>query len=141
MATSGKILYIIRGVPGSGKSTLAKQLAGENVCEADQFFYNDKGKYCYDPSKIREAHLFCQNKCEKLMKRIWDDPDAKTVRFGERVIAVANTFVRKREILTYKVMAMEYGYTPVIIICQNIFQNIHGVPKYKIDEMLKHFEY
>lgn len=135
-----KILYIIRGVPGSGKSTLARQLAGENVCEADQFFYNEKGEYHYDHTKIKEAHNFCKEKCENLMSHIWDDYSDE-ISFGEEVIAVANTFVKKWEYKVYLEMAKIYDYTPIIILCQNRFQNIHGVPESKIEEMLKRFEY
>lgn len=51
------ILYLIRGIPGSGKSTLAHKLVNaENVCEADQFFYQD-GTYVFDRTKLKEAHF------------------------------------------------------------------------------------
>lgn len=50
-------LVLIRGLPGSGKSTMAKVLAlvGYQHFEADMFFVRD-GTYCYDRSRIREAH-------------------------------------------------------------------------------------
>jgi energy-coupling factor transporter ATP-binding protein EcfA2 len=55
-------LVLIRGLPGAGKSTMAKVLAlvGYEHFEADMFFVKD-GTYCYDRTRIRDAHAWCQN--------------------------------------------------------------------------------
>jgi len=56
--SEGKNLYLLRGIPGAGKSTLAKQL-GCTHFETDTFFMVD-GEYKFDPSKLRDAHKWCQ---------------------------------------------------------------------------------
>lgn len=139
-----KILYLIRGVPGSGKSTLAKQIT-ENVCEADDYFYLQYGTYHFDPSKLREAHDFCYNKCKSMMTEpvyyIMDTPGEEHVEIGHPVIAIANTFTRKWEMKRYVDLANEHGYTVIEIICRGKFKNVHGVPYEKVKQMRKRFEY
>jgi predicted kinase len=54
-----KELFLLRGLPGSGKSTLAKSLGGMQI-EADKYFM-DGDEYKFDPSKLKEAHAWCQN--------------------------------------------------------------------------------
>lgn len=67
-------LILIRGLPGSGKTTLAEQIMKEwkeirdgrgrqvkscKLIAADDFFMVD-GEYKFDPSKLSEAHAWCQ---------------------------------------------------------------------------------
>jgi len=65
-------MLIIRGVPGSGKSTLAqnyiKSIPDVVHCEADHYFINKQGQYCYDGRKIKNAHAFCQQNNKKCLK-------------------------------------------------------------------------
>ena len=63
--TMNKNLYLLRGIPGAGKSTLAKQL-GDSHFETDGFFMVD-GEYKFDPTKLREAHQWCQSQVELAM--------------------------------------------------------------------------
>jgi len=60
-------LILIRGLSGSGKSTLAKQMKGVVHFEADMFFMKD-GKYCYEPSRIKDAHAWCQSKTLRALR-------------------------------------------------------------------------
>lgn len=123
-------LYIIRGVPGSGKSTRAKQIAKENKIkyfEADQFF-EQSGKYEFDPAKLSDAHAWCKQMIESELKS------------GNSVI-VSNTFTRKWEYVPYEIMAVKYGASSSVEIMSGGFDNVHGVPKKKVEEMIKRFEY
>lgn len=52
-------LVLIRGLPGSGKSTIARAMAAYEHYEADMYFEKG-GEYCYDASKIKDAHEWCQ---------------------------------------------------------------------------------
>lgn len=81
-------LTLIRGLPGSGKSTLAKTLDAQHF-EADMYFINEKGEYCYNGDKIGEAHEWCQQQVEKALAANQD-------------VVVANTFVRLWEMKAYK---------------------------------------
>lgn len=122
-----KILYIIRGLPGSGKSTLAKQLAPDNHYEADDYFMVN-GKYMFDKTKLKAAHMDCRKKVENDMKK------------GIQKIAVANTFIRKWEYQPYVDLASHYGYLVVLKVCTGNYKNIHGVPDDVINRMKGRFE-
>ena len=131
-----KHFYLIRGIPGSGKSTLAKTISdafiyeGVNaeIFEADDFFVNDEGEYHFDISQLRAAHMWCQCFTEESM--VNDTP----------VVIVSNTFTKKWEAEPYIMMARKHGYNIQIISCQGQFNNVHGVPDYKVKEMKSRWE-
>lgn len=55
-------VLILRGLPGSGKSTYVGGMDRAVVCSADDFFYNAKGQYQFDPSRLEEVHRRCFGK-------------------------------------------------------------------------------
>lgn len=119
-------LFIIRGLPGSGKSTLAHQLSPV-VWEADMFFMVD-GNYCFQPELLKQAHAWCQNQVLRSMQD------------NNPVIAVANTFTQMWEMQPYLNMAEDHGYAVCVLVCQNNFGNIHGVPEESIERMRSRWE-
>lgn len=122
-----KILYIIRGVPGSGKSTLAHKLT-DNVVEADQYFYDDKGNYNWSADKLNQAHNWCFYTVKKYMEE------------GRDKIAVANTFVKNKDYKRYVELAKEFGYKVDIRTCTGNYQNIHNVPDETVEKMRSKFQ-
>lgn len=127
MKPMNKILYILRGIPGSGKSTQAHQLT-DHVFEADQYFVKEDGKYEFDRSQLAEAHQDCEMRLEEAM---WK---------GTSPLAVANTFLRKREMYPYKTLARIFGYQLKVIICKGNYPNIHGVPEEEVERMRARFQ-
>ena len=129
-------LILLRGLPGSGKSTLGqiilKCLSTDHphVLSADDYFYDQNGKYHFDASKLKEAHNDCQEKCAKRMK----------LEFVK--IVVANTFTEEWEMERYFEMADRYGYRVHSVIVENRHEgkNIHSVPKDKIKVMKDRFD-
>jgi predicted kinase len=129
-------LILLRGVPGSGKTTLGEiilncpQPSGTKVLSADDFFIDQEGNYNFDPSKLKEAHNLCQQKC------------AENMRNGIYKIVVANTFTQEWEMETYFKMAERYSYRVHSVIVENRHgsQNIHDVPDEKILQMKNRFE-
>lgn len=126
-----KELFLLRGLPGAGKSTLAKSL-GILYIEADKYFM-DKDEYKFDPSKLKEAHAWCQN-----VVRVW-------TKNGVDRIAVSNTFTQAWEMQPYYDLAEEHGYRVYSLVVENRHgesesSNIHNVPKEKIDDMRKRFQ-
>ena len=121
-------LYLLRGIPGSGKSTLAKSLGGCHV-EADMYFMND-GEYKFDPSKLSEAHQWCQNKTASYMHTNWPR------------IVVSNTFTQEWEMQAYYDLAEKYGYRIYSLIVENRHRGIneHGVPANKVQHMKDRFQ-
>jgi predicted kinase len=122
-----KELFLLRGLPGSGKSTLAKSLGGSHM-EADKYFM-DKGRYKFDPTKLKEAHIWCQNAI-----RVWMTNEVPK-------IVVSNTFTQTWEMDYYFELAKEHGYRVYSLVVENRHggENVHNVPKEKIEEMARRF--
>lgn len=129
-------LILLRGLPGSGKSTLAKiilQLRNTDdpeVLSADDFFENKEGDYNFDPSKLKEAHNYCQFRCSERMRQ------------QKAKIVVANTFTQEWEMDEYFKMAERYNYRVHTVIVENRHgnENIHGVPENKLQQMKNRFQ-
>lgn len=129
-------LILLRGVPGSGKTTLGEvilqttQQPNPDVLSADNFFIDEKGEYNFDPTRLKEAHNSCQQKCAERMR----------LQFSK--IVVANTFTQEWEMEPYIEMANRYKYRIHTIVVENRHgsKNIHGVPDEKLQQMKDRFE-
>lgn len=133
LTQDNKVLYIIAGPPGSGKSFFAMRLAEEKqikfIFEADMWMVDSKGDYCFDPSRL----YFCHKKCQESTK------DAMSL--GHSVI-VSNTSLTKKEASHYIKLAKHFGYEVEIHHMRGRFQNVHGVPEEKVQQMReKHQHY
>lgn len=117
-------LVLIRGIPGSGKSTLAKHLAALDYrhFEADDYFMVN-GRYCYDASRITQAHDWCRQQV------------LTALRSGHRVV-VANTFTRAREVTPYAQMSDD----ALILWARGRWQNVHDVPHDIVARMASRWE-
>jgi len=127
-----KELFLLRGLPGSGKSTLAKMLVGDkDYChkEADMYFVDRDGNYKFDVTSLRDAHAWCQEEVEFLMKY-------------EHKVVVSNTFTQEWEMTPYFELAEKYGYRVHSLIVENRHGgvNVHGVPEDKLEIMKNRFE-
>ena len=133
--TQGELI-LLRGLPGSGKSTLAKiilQLRSTDepeVLSADDFFEIGGEGYQFDPSKLKEAHNYCQFRCSERMRQ------------QKARIVVANTFTQEWEMNEYFKMAERYNYRVHTIIVENRHgnENVHGVPEDKLQQMKNRFQ-
>lgn len=121
-------LVLIRGLPGSGKSTMARGAMFDDFehYEADMFFELG-GEYCYDSSKIRDAHEWCQRETFKALSN------------GKSVV-VSNTFTRRFEMYPYFDMAKTFGIEPRIMEANGSWPNVHGVPAKVVDMMRQRWE-
>ena len=119
-----KVLYILRSVPGAGKSTLAKQIAGDNVFEADDYF-RAEGTYRFDFSKLGLAHESCK---QRLTNAMCD---------GITPLCVANTTTTEKELSPYLSLAKSHGYTSFVMVVENRHDGVnqHGVPNDKLEQM------
>jgi predicted kinase len=129
-----KELFLLRGLPGSGKSTLAKSLIGDkDYChrEADMYFVNSAGTYKFNPSQIKDAHKWCQEEVDFLMK------------YEHSPVVVSNTFTQEWEMEAYYKLAEQYGYKVFSIIVENRHDGVneHGVPEEKLKQMEERFQF
>jgi predicted kinase len=124
-----KELFLLRGLPGAGKSTLANSLGGMQI-EADKYFM-DGDEYKFDPSKLKEAHAWCQFIVEEEMNYL-----------KEERITVSNTFTQEWEMQPYFDLAEKYGYRVYSLIVENRHGGVneHGVPEEKLVQMKNRFE-
>lgn len=141
---SDKVLYLVRGLPwpGSGKSTFAKKLVDVDflICEADKYFIDKTtGEYKFDPTKLKEAHKWCQEQVETYMK---DSSSHPMLGFYKEIV-VSNTFTQKWEMDPYFEMAQKYGYKTFVMVIENYHggKNTHGVPEDKLEVMRNRFEF
>lgn len=128
-----KELYLLRGLPGSGKSTLAKSLVGDkDYChkEADMYFIDREGNYKFNPSQLKDAHKWCQEEIEFVMK------------YEHSRVVVSNTFTQEWEMQPYYELAAKYGYKVYSLIVENRHGGVneHGVPEDKLVQMKNRFE-
>lgn len=98
--------------------------------EADMFFIDGFGNYNFDPTKIKDAHQWCQGMVKGDM--ILEYPK----------VVVSNTFTQEWEMKPYMDMAKEYGYMVFSVIVENIHGGVneHNVPEDKIEQMRNRFE-
>jgi predicted kinase len=126
-----KELFLLRGLPGSGKSTLAKSIAGTKgyIKEADMYFVDSNGSYNFKPHLIRDAHTWCQEEVDFLMKY-------------EHKVVVSNTFTQEWEMEAYYKLAEKYGYRVYSLIVENRHGGVneHGVPQETLTKMRDRFE-
>lgn len=118
-------LVLVRGMPGSGKSTLAKspRFAGYMKFEADMYFIDPVTRqYNFDPSKLYQAHKWCQRQTKDCLNN------------GISVV-VSNTFTTRKEMKDYYDIAEEVGVPIRIIKVIGNFQNVHGVPEEVLQKM------
>jgi ABC-type molybdenum transport system ATPase subunit/photorepair protein PhrA len=128
-----KELFLIRGISGAGKSTLAKILVGDkDYChkEADMYFVDRVGNYNFNPSKLKDAHKWCQDEIEFVMKH------------DHSPVVVSNTFTQEWEMQSYYELAEKYGYRVHSLIVENRHGGVneHGVPEDKLEIMKNRFE-
>ena len=124
-----KELFLLRGLPGSGKSTLAKSICNQHF-EADMYFLDPiTEEYRFDPSKIKLAHEWCQDRTEGYMAMGYN-------------VCVSNTFTQEWEMEAYYKLAEKYGYRVYSLIVENRHEGIneHGVPADKLEQMKQRFE-
>ena len=121
-----KELILLRGLPGSGKSTLAKRICNQHV-EADEFFVVN-GKYQFDPTKLKQAHEWCQIQTEGWMMKGYN-------------VVVSNTFTQEWEMEPYLALARKYDYKVVSLVVENRHGNksVHNVPDETIEKMRNRF--
>lgn len=132
MVRSKKTLYLIAGPSGSGKTQFANKLKQEKdiVChfEADLWMVDSNGNYSFDPKKLHYCHKACQKWAEEAMK------------IGQDVI-VSNTSLTRKEAKPYVDLAKIYKYDIEIHHMTNQYQNVHGVPDWKVEEMRKKHQF
>jgi predicted kinase len=140
-----KSLFLIRGLPSSGKSTLA-DLLSENgtypVLSADMYFEDSEGNYNFDVTKIKDAHLWCQDRVKQYLL-VEDGWFPKNLPYFSSVnkIFVANTFTTEWEMQPYFDLAKKYDYDVFTIIVENRHgnKNNHNVPDETILKMRDRF--
>jgi hypothetical protein len=98
--------------------------------EADMFFVNRDGEYKFNPSQLKEAHQWCKEEVEFLMK------------YEHPTVVVSNTFTQEWEMEDYFKLAEKYGYRVHSIIVEKRHNGVnqHGVPEERLQAMKDRFQ-
>jgi predicted kinase len=132
-------LTVIRGAPGSGKSTLAARLCADTtpatlpasghgtiILELDSYRMID-GVYVYD----EHANM-------RIAEQMYTDTITALVD-GHSVI-VANTFIRTRTVVPYRMLAKRRKIAYQELICLGEFGSVHGVSHEQAAAMRRQLE-
>ncbi|HFQ5220613.1 TPA: AAA family ATPase [Vibrio vulnificus] len=121
-------ITLIRGIPGSGKTTMALEMDAALV-EADQFFVNKDGEYHHDRRYIKDAHEWCQMEMKRLL-------------LAGNDVVVANTFIKKWEIVGYlkAAQSLRLDLDIEVLEAKGEYANIHGVPEDIVCRMKRQYE-
>ena len=136
-----KTAIILRGLPGSGKSTIAHMLTDNwpnedecAICSTDSYFYDEDGKYQFDPSKLGEYHASNLQTFTTLCEA------------GMQLVICDNTNSQLWEYEAYHQVALDCGYQVHIVTVGDfdvercVRRNTHGVPQAGIQRMRDRWE-
>lgn len=87
------------------------------------------GNYKFDPSRLGYCHQQCQRDVQAALQA------------GIPVIAVSNTFVKKRDYAPYVRLARIFGAEVEIIVMSGNWGNVHNVPAETVERMRQQFEF
>jgi hypothetical protein len=126
-------LVILRGSSGCGKSSVAMLFGGElAICCADDYFYDELGKYNFNPDLLGKAHERCR---EKFLYAL-DNPELFDT------IVVANTNTKISEFQFYIDEAERRGIMVFSLVVEKRHNgtNSHGVPESVIDRHVENIK-
>lgn len=123
------MLIMMQGASGSGKSTKAKELGVEldAVVYSTDDIFAESGTYVFNPKLLGVNHK----------KNL--DRTVEALKAGKNVI-VDNTNTQAWECKPYVEAALELGVEIRFVRCTGNYQNIHGVPSYKVQQMRERLE-
>lgn len=123
------MLIMMQGASGSGKSTVAKELAIEHdavIYSTDELFV-ENGVYTFNPKMLGINHN----------KNL--DRTVEALKAGKSVI-VDNTNTQCWECKPYVESALQYRHEVKFVRCEGRYQNVHGVPTDKVEQMRTRLE-
>jgi energy-coupling factor transporter ATP-binding protein EcfA2 len=126
-------VIILRGASGCGKSSVARLFGGEvAICTADDYFYDETGKYNFNPDLLGKAHELCR---EKFLYAL-DNPELFDT------IVVANTNTKNSEFQFYIDEAEKRGIMVFSLVVEKRHNgtNSHGVPESVIDRHVENIK-
>lgn len=108
LSCHGRIMFIIRGQAGTGKRTLSSMIAEKypqnKKCSADDYFSEPFVPRVKNAKSLKVAHEYCHKEAKASCEK------------NRHPIVIQNSCVRKWEMQFYIDLAIEYGYTVIMVI-------------------------
>ena len=124
-------LILVRGIPGSGKTEFVTKYlkdACDRHIETDHFFTDDRGNYHFDGRSLPEAHRWCQDETEKMLK-------------NNQTVVVSNTFSQQWEMQPYIDMAKNLDINLRVMTIHGDHGSVHNVPRDVIHKMISRWDH
>tara|TARA_R100000995_G_C3416504_1_gene91868 strand:- start:218 stop:625 length:408 start_codon:yes stop_codon:yes gene_type:complete len=129
-----KRFIIMQGHSGSGKTTYVNDMKRHDdvVISADKYFYNDKGQYEFDITKLQESHEKAWKECINVMQ------DSVRNNNNDCTIWLDNTNCKKEDVDNYLIHATNNRFQIIYTIMKGEFTG--KAPKYIIEEQKRNLE-
>lgn len=121
------MIVVIRGLPGAGKSTYAKKHFPNALILENDMFHIRGGMYSFDSRRQQEAVEWCIAMATMSALKGMD-------------VVVANTFVHRKYIETYRRLAEATNQWFKVIRLETQYGSIHNVPENVLKNMREGFE-
>lgn len=108
LSRHGRVMFFVRGQAGTGKHTLSSMIVEKyphmKKCSADDYFSQPFTPSEKNSITLKKSHAYCHEEAQAACKK------------NRHPIIIQNSMIRKWEMQFYIDLAIQYGYTIIMVI-------------------------